>query len=39
MNYEELVCHDCGKHLGWIIDCGPRGMSFCDECHEKEVSS
>ena len=32
MKYDELKCHDCGKHLGTIIDTGPRGMSFCDQC-------
>lgn len=32
MEYIELKCYDCGKHLGWMVDVNaPHGMVFCDE--------
>ena len=34
----ELHCDWCGKLLGFIVDCGPRGMCACFECNEKEES-
>ena len=33
---EELLCSECGDHLGWLTDSGPRGMAYCDECYESE---
>ena len=33
---EELNCDTCGEHVGWMIDAGPRGWVYCDECHKKE---
>ncbi len=32
---EELICCECNTHIGWITDCGPHGMVFCDECNEE----
>ena len=34
-DYEELVCHGCQTPLGWINDCGPRGMEWCNLCKEQ----
>lgn len=29
---EEIFCFNCGCHVGWITDCGPHGIIYCDEC-------
>ena len=31
---EELNCDDCGRHIGWMVDCGPRGEVICESCKQ-----
>ena len=32
---DELLCDQCGRHLAWICYAGPRGIIYCDDCHEE----
>jgi len=32
----ELICIECGSHIGWITDSGPIGLPYCDECWRDE---
>lgn len=34
--YDELICFECKKHLGWILYQGPVGLPMCDACREKD---
>lgn len=35
--WDELICGNCGKHVGWQFDAEyPAGGVRCDECAEKE---
>ena len=33
----ELVCVGCGEFLGYMVDCGPTGMAYCEGCAEAEM--
>ena len=35
MGYDELICIDCGEHIGWLTDSGPRGIAYCNYCKER----
>lgn len=35
-DYDELVCLECERHLGWILYQGPVGLPMCDVCREKD---
>lgn len=32
---DELCCDTCNAHIGYMNNCGPRGMVFCDECADE----
>ena len=32
----ELICFECGEHLGYMVDAGPIGLTYCDDCAEEE---
>lgn len=34
--YGEMTCDDCHTHMGYYIDCGPRGSWICDDCYSNE---
>ena len=36
-DYDELICFECNKHLGWIVYSGPCGLPMCDVCRRKDI--
>ena len=36
--YDEVRCGNCGYHVCYMVDCGPRGTIICDSCYESEDS-
>ncbi|MEA3250191.1 MAG: hypothetical protein U9Q35_01205 [Pseudomonadota bacterium] len=35
-DYDELVCLECERHLGWILYASGAGAPMCDACFKRE---